>query len=209
MCTSRTGSSPTRRSASVRRPLWEAERRCRRFDEHRCSKWRPPPRPPLRADARRSGSFLKIARPARRLAMAGWHDLRLALAAYLKMTTPDKEEFTTTQFPAPSLSPRDRRPTRGRSSSRRRAPPEPAPLRSPHRSPCHHRRRPSRLWLRRLPNDDEARRLAELERQRQEKRNASAGRGCARPRSLPITPLPPEWRASWRAQRHVRPRAGR
>ncbi|MGP3386088.1 hypothetical protein ACTVFJ_22475, partial [Escherichia coli] len=85
------------------------------------------------------------------------------------LTTPDKEEFTTTQFPAPSLSARRTQTNQGTivippAPAEPVLPPPPVapPLALPAPPP------PEPPLAAAVPNDDEARRLAELERQRQE-----------------------------------------
>ncbi|HBR48335.1 MAG TPA: conjugal transfer protein, partial [Afipia sp.] len=50
------------------------------------------------------GGFLKIAIPLGALAIAAWLIYGSLARRTPTLTTPDKEEFTTTQFPAPSLS---------------------------------------------------------------------------------------------------------
>jgi type IV secretion system protein VirB10 len=51
------------------------------------------------------GVLLKVGIPLGALLIAGWLIYSSTQKASTSMTTPDKEEFSTTQFPAPSLSP--------------------------------------------------------------------------------------------------------
>lgn len=114
------------------------------------------------------GSFLKFGVPLGALAVAAWMIYGTVARRSPTLTTPDKEEFTTTQFPAPSLStPRPQ--TNQGTIVIPQAPAEPAP--PPPRSrllalPAPPPPEPPLAIA--PPNDDEARRLAELERQRQE-----------------------------------------
>jgi type IV secretion system protein VirB10 len=112
------------------------------------------------------GRFLKVTVPLGALAVAGWLVYGSLSQRTSTMTTPDKEEFTTTQFPAPSLSaPRPQ--TNQGTIVVPPAPPEPAPPVAPPLAlpppPA-----PEPPLAAAPPNDDDARRLAELERQRQE-----------------------------------------
>ncbi|MGN8117400.1 hypothetical protein [Labrys sp. 22185] len=50
------------------------------------------------------GRFLKFGIPLGAVLVAGWMIYNSTKPRPTSMTTPDKEEFTTTQFPAPSLS---------------------------------------------------------------------------------------------------------
>ena len=115
------------------------------------------------------GSFLKLGVPIGVLVVAAWIIYGSVVRRSPTLTTPDKEEFTTTQFPPPSLSaPRTR--TNQGTIVIPQAPVEPVlppppvapPLALPAPPP------PEPPLAAAVPNDDEARRLAELERQRQE-----------------------------------------
>lgn len=115
------------------------------------------------------GRFLKVAVPLGALAVAGWLVYGTLSRRTSTMTTPDKEEFTTTQFQAPSLStPRPQ--TNQGTIVIPPAPLEPAqpapPVAPPLALPPPPAPEPPLAAA--PPNDDEARRLAELERQRQE-----------------------------------------
>ncbi len=112
------------------------------------------------------GRFLKVTVPLGALAVAGWLVYGSLSQRTSTMTTPDKEEFTTTQFPAPSLSaPRPQ--TNQSTIVVPPAPPEPAPpVAPPLALPPPPAPEPPLAVA--PPNDDDARRLAELERQRQE-----------------------------------------
>jgi type IV secretion system protein VirB10 len=115
------------------------------------------------------GGFLKIAIPLGALAIAAWLIYGSLARRTPTLTTPDKEEFTTTQFPAPSLStPRPQ--TDQGTIVVPPAPPEPAPPAPPVAPPLAlpPPPAPEPPLVAAPPNDDEARRLAELERQRQE-----------------------------------------
>ncbi len=115
------------------------------------------------------GGFLKIAIPLGALAIAAWLIYGSLARRTPTFTTPDKEEFTTTQFPAPSLStPRPQ--TDQGTIVVPPAPPEPAPPAPPVAPPLAlpPPPAPEPPLVAAPPNDDEARRLAELERQRQE-----------------------------------------
>jgi len=50
------------------------------------------------------GRLLTVGVPVGALVVAGWLVYRTTSQRSTVMTTPDREEFTTTQFPAPSLS---------------------------------------------------------------------------------------------------------
>lgn len=115
------------------------------------------------------GRFLKIVVPLGALAIAGWLIYGSLNRGTPMLTTSDKEEFTTTQFPAPSLStPRPQ--TNQGTIVVPAAPPEPAPPSPPVAPPLAlpPPPAPEPPLAAAIPNDDEARRLAELERQRQE-----------------------------------------
>ncbi|MFC3207512.1 type IV secretion system protein VirB10 [Aquamicrobium soli] len=115
------------------------------------------------------GRFLKVAVPLGALAVAGWLVWGTLSRRTSTMTTPDKEEFTTTQFPAPSLStPRPQ--TDQGTIVIPPAPPEQPPPAPPVAPPLAlpPAPAPEPPLAAAAPNDDEARRLAELERQRQE-----------------------------------------
>jgi type IV secretion system protein VirB10 len=115
-------------------------------------------------------SFLKFGLPVvGALAVAGWMLLTTLGRGPKNMTTPDKEEFTTTQFPAPSLQ--APRPEINGTITIPQAPVAPEPILPPPpvappmtlAAPP-----PPEMPTLAAPNDDEARRLAELERLRQE-----------------------------------------
>ncbi|MCS3731031.1 type IV secretion system protein VirB10 [Bradyrhizobium betae] len=115
------------------------------------------------------GSFLKLGVPIGALLVAAWMIYDSVARRAPTLTTPDKEEFTTTQFPAPSLAgPRTQ--TNQGTIVIPRAPPEsappPPPVAPPLALPAPPPPEPPLAAA--PPNDDEARRLAELERQRQE-----------------------------------------
>lgn len=115
------------------------------------------------------GRFLKIVVPLGALAIAGWLIYGSLNRGTPMLTTSDKEEFTTTQFPAPSLStPRPQ--TNQGTIVVPAAPPEPAPPSPPVAPPLAlpPPPAPEPPLAAAIPNDVEARRLAELERQRQE-----------------------------------------
>jgi len=115
------------------------------------------------------GSFLKLGVPIGALLVAAWMIYDSVARRAPTLTTPDKEEFTTTQFPAPSLS-TPRVQTNLGTIVIPQAPAEPAPppppVAPPLALPAPPPPEPPLAGA--LPNDDEARRLAELERQRQE-----------------------------------------
>lgn len=110
------------------------------------------------------GRLLTVGVPVGALVVAGWLVYRTTSQRSTVMSTPDREEFTTTQFPAPSLStPRPQ--TDQGTIVIPPAPAEPAPPPPPPQTiqppPAPEPPLPAAM-----PNDDEARRLAELERQR-------------------------------------------
>ena len=111
------------------------------------------------------GRFLKFGAPLGAVAVAGWILYGSLSRHPPNLTTPDKEEFTTSQFPAPSLSTPRPQANPG-TITIPPAPVEPpvpaAPLQSIAPPP------PEPPLPTATPNDDEAQRLAELERQRQE-----------------------------------------
>jgi type IV secretion system protein VirB10 len=114
------------------------------------------------------GSFLKFGVPIGALIVAGWMIYGTVARRSPTLTTPDKEEFTTTQFPAPSLSTPRTQTSQG-TIVIPQAPAEPAPpppVAPPLALPAPPSPEPPLAGV--PPNDDEARRLAELERQRQE-----------------------------------------
>ena len=115
------------------------------------------------------GSFLKFGVPLGALIVAAWMIYGTVARRSPTLTTPDKEEFTTTQFPAPSLS-TPRVQTNQGTIVIPQAPAEPAPppppVAPPLTLPAPPPPEPPLAGA--PPNDDEARRLAELERQRQE-----------------------------------------
>mgnify|MGYP001084475778 CR=1 FL=1 len=115
------------------------------------------------------GNFLKFGVPIGALIVAVWMIYGSVVRRSPLLTTPDKEEFTTTQFPAPSLSARRTQTNQGTIV----IPPAPAepvlpppPVAPPLALPAPPPPEPPLAVA--APNDDEARRLAELERQRQE-----------------------------------------
>ena len=117
------------------------------------------------------GSFLKFGMPIGALVVAAWMIYGSMARRPSSLTTPDKEEFTTTQFPAPSLStPRPQ--TNQGTIVIPQAPavpaevPPPPPVAPPLALPAPPPPEPPAALV--PPNDDEARRLAELERLRQE-----------------------------------------
>lgn len=115
------------------------------------------------------GRFLKVAVPLGALAVAGWLVWGTLSRRTSTMTTPDKEEFTTTQFPAPSLStprPQTDQGTIVIPPAPPEQPPPAPPIAPPLALPPPPAPEPPLAAA--PPNDDEARRLAELERQRQE-----------------------------------------
>lgn len=118
------------------------------------------------------GVLLKVGIPLGAVAIAGWLIYSSNHKAPTSMTTPDKEEFNTTQFPAPSLSQPRTQTNQGTIvippapvAPPEAAPPPPAapPMALPAPPPPEAPPAPAAAI-----NDDEARRLAELERQRQE-----------------------------------------
>ncbi|HEU4804611.1 MAG TPA: type IV secretion system protein VirB10 [Nitrobacter sp.] len=115
------------------------------------------------------GSFLKFGVPIGALIVAAWMIYGTVARRSPTLTTPDKEEFRTTQFPAPSLS-TPRIQTNQGTIVIPQAPAEPAPppppVAPPLALPAPPPPEPPLAGA--LPNDDEARRLAELERVRQE-----------------------------------------
>ena len=115
------------------------------------------------------GRFLKFGVPIGALAVAVWMIYGTVARRSSTLTTPDKEEFRTTQFPAPSLS-TPRVQTNQGTIVIPQAPAEPAPppppVAPPLALPAPPPPEPPLAGM--PPNDDEARRLAELERQRQE-----------------------------------------
>lgn len=115
------------------------------------------------------GSFLKFGVPAGAILVAAWMIYGSLARRAPTLTTPDKEEFTTTQFPAPSLS-APRVQTNQGTLVIPQAPAEPVPPPPPVAPPLALPAPPvpDPPLAGALPNDDEARRLAELERQRQE-----------------------------------------
>ncbi len=113
------------------------------------------------------GRFLKFGVPLGAVIVAAWMIYSTTQRRAPTMTTPDKEEFTTTQFPAPSLStPRPQ--TNQGTIVIPQAPPEPAPPPPAPPVTLQPPPAPAPPLTMVAPNDDEARRLAELERQRQE-----------------------------------------
>lgn len=115
------------------------------------------------------GSFLKFGVPVGALIVAAWMIYGTVARRAPTLTTPDKEEFTTTQFPAPSLS-TPRVQTNQGTIVIPQAPAEPAPPPPPVAPPLALPAPPppEPPLASAPPNDEEARRLAELERQRQE-----------------------------------------
>ncbi|SDR63786.1 type IV secretion system protein VirB10 [Rhizobiales bacterium GAS113] len=118
------------------------------------------------------GNLVKIGVPAGALILAGWMIYSSMRRGSSNMTTPDKEEFATTQFPAPSLGTPRPRSSQGTIVIPQApvAPQEPAlpppPVAPPMALPAPPP--PEVQAPIAVPNDDEARRLSELERQRQE-----------------------------------------
>lgn len=115
------------------------------------------------------GNFLKFGVPIGALIVAAWMIYGTVARRSHTLTTPDKEEFTTTQFPAPSLS-TPRVQTNQGTIVIPQAPAEPAPPPPPVAPPLALPAPPppEPPLAAAPPNDDEARRLAELERQRLE-----------------------------------------
>jgi type IV secretion system protein VirB10 len=117
------------------------------------------------------GRSLKIGVPVGALALAAWMISSSFRQGPRNMTAPDTEEFRTTQFPAPSLE--TPRPQTGQGTiviPPAQETPEPTapppPLAPPQALPAPPA--PEFLPPPSIANDDEARRLAELERQRLE-----------------------------------------
>ncbi|RXT43392.1 conjugal transfer protein [Bosea sp. Tri-44] len=111
------------------------------------------------------GRLLTVGIPAGALVVAGWLLYRTTSQRPTIMTTPDKEEFTTTQFPAPSLStPRPQ--TDQGTIVIPQAPVEPPAPPPPPPQTIQPPPAPEPPLPTAAANDDEARRLAELERQR-------------------------------------------
>ena len=117
------------------------------------------------------GNLVKVGMPVGALVIAAWLIYGSAQRGPRNMTAPDREEFTTTQFPAPSL----RTPPPARDQGTIVIPPAPppaepaepkAPIPPPQVLPPPPPPEPPLSVL--VPNDDEARRLAELERLRLE-----------------------------------------
>jgi len=112
------------------------------------------------------GRFLTIGLPVGACLVAGWMIYNSTKSRTPAMTAPDKEEFTTTQFPPPWLAP-PKAPTDQGTIVIPKAPvepaaPPPAPPQVVQPPPA-----PEPPLPVAAPVDDEARRLAELERQRQ------------------------------------------
>ena len=113
------------------------------------------------------GRFLKFGIPLGAVLVAAWMIYNSTKPRTTSMTTPDKEEFTTTQFPAPSLSaPRPQ--TNQGTIVIPKAPDVPPPPPVPPPVTIQPPAAPEPPLTLNPPNDDEARRLAELERQRKE-----------------------------------------
>ncbi|MDF2119196.1 type IV secretion system protein VirB10 [Roseiarcaceae bacterium H3SJ34-1] len=115
------------------------------------------------------GSFLKVGVPAGAVLVAAWMIYGSLARRAPTLTTPDREEFTTTQFPAPSLSAPRVQTNRGTiviPQAPTEPVPPPPPVAPPKALPAPPPPEPPLAGA--PPNDDEARRLAELERQRQE-----------------------------------------
>ncbi|AZO82080.1 MULTISPECIES: type IV secretion system protein VirB10 [unclassified Bosea (in: a-proteobacteria)] len=111
------------------------------------------------------GRLLTVGIPAGALVVAGWLLYRTTNQRPTIMTTPDKEEFTTTQFPAPSLStPRPQ--TDQGTIVIPQAPVEPPAPPPPPPQTIQPPPAPEPPLPTAAANDDEARRLAEFERQR-------------------------------------------
>lgn len=111
------------------------------------------------------GRLLTVGVPVGAVVVACWLIYRTTSQRSAVMTAPDKEEFTTTQFPAPSLStPRPQ--TDQGTIVIPQAPVEPAPPPLAPPQTIHPPPAPEPPFPAAMPNDDEARRLAELERQR-------------------------------------------
>lgn len=113
------------------------------------------------------GRILTVGIPLGAAAVAGWMIYRSTSQLAPSMTAPDKEEFTTTQFPAPSLSAPRPQTDQGTIFIPPAAPePPPAPAAPP--QTIQPPPPPEPPLATPLPDDGEARRLAELERQRLE-----------------------------------------
>ncbi|BCH04987.1 hypothetical protein MesoLj131b_69860 (plasmid) [Mesorhizobium sp. 131-2-5] len=117
------------------------------------------------------GRILKIGVPIGALGIAGWLIYGSLQRMPTNMTSPDTEEFTTTQFPAPSLAAPQTRTNQGTIAIPAAPPaPEPTvpppPVAPPNALPAPPPPEPPLVAA--PSNDDEARRQAELERQRQE-----------------------------------------
>jgi len=118
------------------------------------------------------GNLLKIGVPTGALLIAGWMIYASTGSGPANMTAPDREEFTTTQFPAPSLQTPRSQTDQGTLA----VPPAPSvpmepvlpppPIAPPMALPAPPP--PEAPLLMPESSDDEARRLAELERLRQE-----------------------------------------
>lgn len=112
------------------------------------------------------GRFVKVGLPVGAVVVAAWLIYHSVQRRGASMTTPDKEDFTTTQFPAPSLStPRPQ--TNQGTIVIPKAPEPPPPPQAPPVTLQPPPPPPPPLAMS-GPDDDEARRLAELERRRQE-----------------------------------------
>lgn len=110
------------------------------------------------------GRLLTVGVPAGAVIVAGWLIYRTSSQRSTIMTTPDREEFTTTQFPAPSLStprPQTDQGTIVIPQAPVEPPPPPPPPQTIQPPPAPEPPLPAAA-----PNDAEAQRLAELERQR-------------------------------------------
>lgn len=118
------------------------------------------------------GNLLKFGVPLGAVLIAGWMIYASLGSGPRNMTAPDKEEFTTTQFPAPSLQTPRTQTDQGTILIPQAppVPPEPVlpppPIAPPMALPAPPPPEPPLALS--APNDDEARRLAELERLRQE-----------------------------------------
>lgn len=112
------------------------------------------------------GNFLKFGVPIGALIVAAWMIYGTVARRSPTLTTPDKEEFTTTQFPAPSLSTPRPQTNQGTIVIPQAPAPPPPPVAPPLALPAPPPPEPPLAAA--PPNDDEARRLAELERQRLE-----------------------------------------
>jgi type IV secretion system protein VirB10 len=111
------------------------------------------------------GSFLKFGVPIGALVVAAWMIYSTVARRSPTLTTPDKEEFTTTQFPAPSLSTPRPQTNQGtivipQAPAESVPPPVAPPLALPAPPP------PEPPLAAAPPNDDEARRLAQEEERR-------------------------------------------